>query len=352
MYVSMEKLTPLRNADIARLTRHRSGEVRFGEKMLTLPKEADLESFLGECPARFVIFGVPEDIGIRANSGRAGASSAWQIALESICNLQHNRFCKGSSILALGHLNMQQEMTEAALLDFHQIEDRVKLGKIVQRIDREVAHLVFLIRKAGKVPIVIGGGQNNAYGNIKGAALASGKSVNAVNFDSQSDFRITEFRHNGNGFRFAFDEGFLKRYYIFGLHENYVSKQVLQTLRKIEDRVRFTTYDEIAIRQEKRFEEQLIHAQTFIGAELFGIEVDLDAIPDVASSSMTLSGFSVQEVRRFVNFFGRSPKAAYLHICEGAPELDDANKRHLIGKLIGYLVTDFIKANQPPEELL
>ncbi|RYZ87091.1 MAG: arginase, partial [Proteobacteria bacterium] len=82
-----------------------------------------------------------------------------------------------------------------------------------------------------------------------------------------------------------------------------------------------------------------------------GIEVDLDAIPAVASSSMTLSGFSVEEVRRFVYHFASHPKAAYLHICEGAPELDDANKRHLIGKLIGYLVTDFIKANQPREEI-
>jgi formiminoglutamase len=30
------------------------------------------------------------------------------------------------------------------------------------------------------------------------------------------------------------------------------------------------------------------------------------------------------------------------HICEGAPDLGEENN-HLIGKLIGYLVTDFIK---------
>ena len=32
------------------------------------------------------------------------------------------------------------------------------------------------------------------------------------------------------------------------------------------------------------------------------------------------------------------------HICEGAPSLDNDKNNHLVGKLIGYLVTDFIKA--------
>ncbi|NMH29091.1 formimidoylglutamase [Flavobacterium silvaticum] len=346
----MEKLVLLRQADIAKLTRHRSGEVRFGEKMQLVPKGADCVDFISQSDAPYVLFGIPEDIGIRANFGRSGAASAWQTALESICNLQHNKFCKGNLILALGHLDVKAEMEEAAGLDLLHSQDRVKLGKIVQRIDREVSHLVFTIQKAGKIPVIIGGGQNNAYGNIKGSALAYGKPVNVVNFDSQSDFRIPEFRHNGNGFRYAFDEGFLKKYYIFGLHENYVSKQVLQTLRKIEDRIRFTTYDEIAVRQEKRFDEQMQFALAFICNDNFGLEIDLDAIPDVASSSMTLSGFSVLELRRFVSFFGRHPRASYLHICEGAPELDDVNKKHLIGKLIGYLVTDFIKSRQPAEE--
>jgi formiminoglutamase len=60
---------------------------------------------------------------------------------------------------------------------------------------------------------------------------------------------------------------------------------------------------------------------------------------------MTTSGFSVEEVRHFVHYFGKSPNAAYLHICEGAPELADPKNSHLIGKLIAYLITDFVKAN-------
>ena len=33
----------------------------------------------------------------------------------------------------------------------------------------------------GKIPIIIGGGHNNAYGNITGLALGKGKMVNAIN---------------------------------------------------------------------------------------------------------------------------------------------------------------------------
>jgi formiminoglutamase len=240
-------------------------------------------------------------------------------------------------------------MKEVAHLDFNDIDDRSKLSQLVEKIDREVSHIVFNIIKAGKTPIIIGGGHNNSYGNIKGTALAKGKAVNAVNFDAHSDFRILEGRHSGNGFSYAFEEGFLKKYFIFGLHENYTSKSVLSTIKKIEDRVRYNTYDSIKIRKEKNFEQELFIASQFVQTDFFGIEIDLDAIPDVASSAMTLSGFSIEELRQFITYFGKSKNAAYLHICEGAPDLCYDKDNHLIGKLIGYLVTDFIKANNEME---
>jgi len=142
-------------------------------------------------------------------------------------------------------------MSEVINLDFNKTEDRIKLNELVEKIDKEVVHIVSTIVKAGKIPIVIGGGHNNSYGNIKGSALGKGKPINAINFDAHSDFRILEGRHSGNGFSYAYEQGFLKKYFIFGLHENYTSKNVLDILKKKEDRVRFNTYDEINIRKQK-----------------------------------------------------------------------------------------------------
>ena len=341
----MEKLIPFYISDLAKITNHRSGEIKFGEKMLTVPKGVDAASFMKDCEAKYVLLGIPEDIGVRANFGRPGTASAWESAIKSIANIQHNRFCKGSKLLVLGQLDVAAEMEAAKVLDFTNIGHRQQFGKLVATIDKEVAHIVSSIIRAGKIPIVIGGGHNNAYGNIKGAALAKGKPVNAINFDAHSDFRILEGRHSGNGFSYAYEEGFLKKYFIFGLHENYTSKNVLDIIKKIDDRVRYNTYDEISIRRDKIFYEELAYAFEVIGIDCYGIEIDLDAIPDIASSAMTLSGFSIEAVRQFVNYFGKSEYASWLHICEGAPDLGEDKNNHLIGKLIGYLVTDFIKSH-------
>jgi formiminoglutamase len=341
----LDKLIPFTTADLVKITNFRSGEVKFGEKMLTIAVGQNPEDFLETCDAQYVIFGIPEDIGIRANYGRPGAASAWTTAVASIANIQHNRFCKGSKILILGQLDVSIEMAEVKNFDFNNIEDRTKMSLLVEKIDREVSHFVATIVRAGKIPIIIGGGHNNAYGNIKGTALAKGKPVNAINFDAHSDFRILEGRHSGNGFSYAFEEGFLKKYFVFGLHESYTSKSVLDNIKKIDDRVRYNTYDEVKIRKQKSFDQELHQALSFIKTEPFGLEIDLDAIPNIASSAMTISGYSVEELRVFVNFFAQNNNVAYLHICEGAPDLGEQKNNHLIGKLIGYLVTDFIKAN-------
>lgn len=346
----MDKLIPFTATDLAKITNHRNGELKFGEKMIVIPKKIDKIKFLKESEAKYVLLGIPEDIGVRANYGRPGTASAWESAIKSIANIQHNRFCKGNQIIILGQVNVLEEMRDVENLDFNDIDDRSKLSQLVEKIDKEVSHIIFNIIKAGKTPIIIGGGHNNAYGNIKGTALAKGRPINAINFDAHSDFRILEGRHSGNGFSYAYEEGFLKKYFIFGLHENYTSKSVLDIIKKIEDRVRYNTYDSVNIRKEKDFNKEMSSALEFIKSDSFGIEIDLDAIPNIASSAMTISGFSIEQLRQFISFFGQHKNATYLHICEGAPDLDDSQNNHLIGKLIGYLVTDFIKASHEKEK--
>ena len=341
----MERIIPFTSNNLAKITNHRSGEIKFGEKMITVPKNTDTIEFFKTCEAKYVLFGIPEDIGVRANFGRPGAASAWNSSIKSIANIQHNRFCKGSQLIVLGQLDVSKVMKEVQNLDFNDSNDRSRLSQLVTIIDKDVSHIIFNIVKSGKIPIIIGGGHNNSYGNIKGSALAKGKSINAINFDAHSDFRILEGRHSGNGFSYAYEEGFLKKYFIFGLHENYTSKRVLDIIKKIESRVRFNTYESVNIRKEKEFDLEMAYALEFINNDFFGIEIDLDAIPNIACSAMTTSGFSVEQLRQFISFFAKNKNATYLHICEGAPDLGEEKNNHLIGKLIGYLITDFIKSN-------
>ena len=340
----MENIILLNQNELAKITHHRSGEIKFGEKIITVPKDTNILEFMDSCEAKFVLFGITEDIGVRANLGRPGTATAYESALNSLVNIQHNKFCKGSNLLVLGHLDITSEIEAAQSLDSKIKEERKELFKLVEKIDAEVSHVVHQIVKAGKIPIIIGGGHNNAYGNIKGLALAKGKPVNAINFDAHTDFRILEGRHSGNGFSYAYEDGFLKKYFVFGLHENFVSKSVFNTLKELTSRVKFVTYEEIEVKREKNFETELENALEFIKNEPFGIELDLDAIPNIPSSAMTLSGFSVDKARHYLYYFGKHQNASYLHICEGAPELDDSKNNHLTGKLIASMITDFMKA--------
>ncbi|EDP94920.1 formimidoylglutamase [Kordia algicida OT-1] len=321
----------------------REGETKFGEKVETLSSQENLVEQLQQSEAKYVLFGIPEDIGVRANRGKAGATTAWKAGLKSLLNTQDNAFNKGRRVLVLGHLDFSELMKRADSFDEKSPEYHILLSQLVTKIDEEVTYLMFQIVSTGKIPIVIGGGHNNAYGNCKGTALGKSKAINVINFDAHTDFRSLEGRHSGNGFSYAFKKYFIDKYFMFGLHENYTSKKVFKTIDSCPERIQYNTFEGIHIRQEQGFSFQLNTALNFINNRPFGVEVDCDSIENVPSSAMTPSGFTANQARTFVSFFGNQKNAAYLHLCEAAPNPDDPREMYLIGKLLSYLITDFIR---------
>lgn len=319
----------------------RKGESKFGEHVQLINNLTNIYDDILNLDVDYVIFGIPEDIGVYANYGKTGAYKAWSATIKVLLNIQSNTFTHANRVLILGHLDYSEQRKAITKQD-QNIKKYINVArKFVETIDADVSHLVYSIIKAGKKPIIIGGGHNNAYGNLKGAALAINNNVNVVNFDAHTDFRTEEGRHSGNGFSYAVTEGFLKNYFIFGLHENYTSKEILETINATND-IAYNTYEAIEVRKELRFKNALATALEHISNAPFGIELDCDAIKDIPSSAMTPSGFSIKQARQFVHYFGSHKHASYLHICEAAPTKKTETK---IGKLITYLITDFIRAN-------
>jgi len=323
----------------------RVGEIKLGERVTFINQSENIDSFLLETESKYILFGICESVGVKANFGRLGTENTWQIALKSLLNIQHNKTCKGNNLGILGHFDFKEINEIAANLNPTIKEDRKKLFKLVEEIDKEIVFLVSKIIKANKIPIIIGGGHNNAYGNIKGLALAKGKAVNVINFDAHTDFRPLEGRHSGNGFSYAFEEDFLQNYFIFGIHENYTSKEIFSRIKENDLRIKFNTYEQMEIRLEKDFRMELKYAAKHIKDNSFGIELDLDSIIQMPSSAMTYSGFSTKKARQFLNYFGNFENVSYLHICEGAANFEMEQNINVFGKYIGYLITDFIKAN-------
>ncbi len=329
--------------DLNALISKRKGETKFGEKVNTLHSQENVTQQLEKSAAKYVLFGIPEDIGVLANRGKAGATTAWKAALTSLLNTQDNAFNKGKRVLVLGHLDFSELLATAKTLDTKATDYYEQLSALVAQIDTEVTHLVFQIVKAGKKPIIIGGGHNNAYGNIKGSALGKSEAINVVNFDAHTDFRNLEGRHSGNGFSYAFRQSFLEKYFMFGIHENYTSKKIFKMIETYPDRIQYNTFESIKIRQEQGFIFQMNRALQFIENRPFGVEIDCDSIENIPSSAITPSGFSANKARAFASFFGKHKNAAYLHLCEAAPNPEDADEMYRVGKLLSYLITDFMR---------
>ena len=91
--------------DVLNLTRIRRFETKLGESVHVVPEKTDLDAALQQSPAKYVLFGIPEDIGIRANHGTGGADSAWLPFLSAFLNLQTNDFLNGEERLLLGQFN-------------------------------------------------------------------------------------------------------------------------------------------------------------------------------------------------------------------------------------------------------
>jgi len=335
--------------DILSLTKIRRFETKLGELVQVLGTPQNLEQELEQSSSKFVIIGVPEGIGIKANLGIGGADTAWVPFLQSFLNIQSNDFLQGNNILLLGHFDFSEIET---LIDSnaHSFEEKIEAYRhAVNTIDDEVEHAVKIITQNKKIPIVIGGGHNNSYGCIKGAAKGLHKAglipiaqINAINLDAHADFRPVEGRHSGNGFRYADEDGYLEKYCVIGLHENYIPQN--SWIDIVNDPfIDVITFEDIFIHEKRSFLQAIAHATTFTEDTYCGIELDLDVIEDTLSSASTPVGISSLHARQYINYTALDTKTAYLHICEGATKLSDGRNDDSTGKLISYLVSDFVK---------
>lgn len=346
----MKHLKIYNRQDLLSLTRIRRFETKMGERLQVVTDENDLlKSFEGS-PARYVLFGVPEDLGARGNFGSGGCDTLWIPFLQSFFNLQSNDFLDGYEILLVGHFDfgdMQYVIDTKAKGEDERIE---AYRHAVLTIDDEVENLVKLITAAKKIPVVIGGGHNNAYPLIKGAAKGWHKAgriplaqLNCISLDAHADYRPLEGRHSGNAFRYAEEDGYLQKYCVIGLHENYIPQNSWVDIVN-NPFIDCITFEDIFIHQKRTFLQAVAHATGFTEDSMTGIELDMDAIQHTLSSAMTPVGISPVQARQYVSFAAADAKAAYLHICEGATRLPDGRTDPQSGKLTAYLVTDFIKA--------
>ncbi len=299
----------------------RDNETKLGEAL----SFSSLSGFKG----KYVILGIPEDIGPQANHGNPGAKNGWNAFLNAFLNIQANGFINAQDILLLGEISIEKTNSKQSLYDK------------VSIIDDLVFPIIEKIKQNNKIPIVIGGGHNNAYPIIKGCSLAKTEPISVLNIDPHADLRALEGRHSGNGFSYALEHQYLNKYFVLGLHEQYNAHYMLEKFSQ-NDNLSFLSFEDI-LRHDVTNQEIIKASLRFLDDPTIGLEIDLDAIANMPTSAYSPSGFSVEQIRKLIYQLSKQSNFEYLHLAEGAPTNSLENK--IVGKTLSYLVSDFIKAN-------
>lgn len=342
-------LLPVLETELATLVSSRPGETRVGEVIPRLGRDRRWDEARRR-GARFALLGIPEDVGPRANLGRAGAEGAWEAFLASFLNQQANEFLPVERVVLAGRVQVQDLQDASQQLGSSPAHVR-RLRELCAEIDGRVAPVLREVVAAGLVPIVIGGGHNNAFpilqGTVqglreRGVPLPSGLAV--VNCDPHADFRLLEGRHSGNGFSYAREAGLMASYFVLGLHEGYNSQEMLQRLRSSGGS--FVTFESFRIRGPRGFEEALQagwESARDAGTPV-GLELDLDAVAHMPSSAEAPDGLTLEQAARFVHAMASRLPVAYLHLPEGAPACHAQGGVRHVGKALAFLVSTFLKA--------
>jgi len=290
---------------------------------------------------KYVILGVPEDIGPRANCGNGGAHLGWNNFLSVFLNQQSNQCFDWGQCLMLGALDvsdLQQKSYQAQ----GQSVDVQTLRALCKELDERLQAVSEEIFTRGFELILIGGGHNNAYPLISALSKTTGKKVSCCNLDPHADFRPMEGRHSGNPFRYAYEEQALGQYYLIGMHEQKNNRATLDGLQQAN--FPSTSFQSIFMRQEITFEQTLVYADNYLRPteNPVGIELDLDAIKNAGASAYSVCGFSVEQAIRYIYKLSSLDGVRYVHLCEGAP-IGGGNDT---GQQLTQLVYAYLSARQ------
>lgn len=309
--------------DIQSYIGYRAGETRLGEKVWTPEqlKQADADA---KRRIQYVVLGIEEDLGVKANGGVGGAHTGFRAFLKAILNIQSNEFLSGAEFLFLGTINHLDTISEY---------DEVVYTTLMEVFNNQW------------MPIVIGGGHNNAYPILKALSAYCDKPVGCINIDPHADLRSTEERHSGNGFSFAITHGYLGRYAMVGLHQSYNNQYMLDKLKDTST-YKAVWWEDIFLKGTYSWSQAIQQGLYFVAQDSFGVELDIDAIENTLSSAMTPVGLTTQQACQALFMLGMHPNASYLHLPEAVLERADGLKQATIGKLLTYLVTSFVKGRQ------
>lgn len=144
--------------DILSLAKLRRFETKLGERVQVLSDPNEVAETIKNLQAKYIVFGIPEDIGVQANYGTAGTSTAWLSFLQSFLNIQSNDFLVGEEIAVIGHFDFG-DIQYLIDKNAHGPEEKVEAYRhAVNAIDEEVEGLTKAIVAGGRSRLQLAAG--------------------------------------------------------------------------------------------------------------------------------------------------------------------------------------------------
>lgn len=297
----------------------RENEKRFGDNLIVRSN-----SNTQWHKQKFHLLGIEECVGPLLNLGRPGAQNAFSAFMERFLTLQDNSFYNLQSIVFHGVIRPGNEIN----------------ASVIEELDKCIINWTKEVVSSGGIPIVVGGGHNNALGLIAGVSQSLAQKIDVLNFDAHADLRLPDFRHSGNSFSYAFDKGYLDSYHLFGAHKAFNNAYIIDRLNALGSQV-FWLDDGLNSDASLKQIFQSFLAQVPVNS--IGIEIDMDVIANMPSSALSPEGFSLNDVRSFLVQTRSAKNVLYYNFTEAAP--NSVEERILVGKALAYLVSDIISVN-------
>lgn len=267
--------------------------------------------------AHVVILGCPEDEGVRRNLGRPGARKSPTEIRRALYKLSTNSSIHKQNLFDLGDIIIKE-----TLEDTHKV-----LRSVVSKILQE-----------GKLPIVMGGGNDISYPDC--AALAEvKKNLLVFNIDKHFDVRDLTPRNSGTAYRLLLEKNLIhpKNFYEMG-SEPFSNSPVYK--KYLEDKgVRVFTLEQMRDQGISSIFKKIIKDASF-EAIFWGF--DLDVVRDADAPGVSASyptGLTAKEIMEIAEIAGKETKTGVVEFTEVNPELDIDNRT---SKLTAILIHTFL----------
>lgn len=266
-----------------------------------------------------VVIGYPTDAGVRANFGRPGAH-------------------EGPSALRIAMSNLPAP-TAYGLLD---AGDVAGAGDDVDSWQRALAAAVAAVRAGGGIPLILGGGHDQAFGHWLGCVQAAppGVVVGCINFDAHVDMRELQANRPHSGTPYSQVHGWCAghgrpfKYLVLGMQVAHNTPAIIH--RGATSGAQLVDADAFHPCQESAL-FQLV--DRFVGSvDLLCLSIDLDVFsaasaPGVsAPSPMGITPDAT--VRALLRRIAGSGRVAGIEIAECAPSLDVGGRTARLGAAI------------------